>query len=416
MILPTPKSAALKELEGRIEAKAKRQHELMSNKDADGRVIFADDAARDEFKSIDAELNDLGPQRDEQRAAWLADERNAAMLKSIRQPHMPIPFGTDFHVNEAEQKSIGQQFIESPNYKAYTGAGDRQVVDLADFNLKTLMTTSAGFAAANNRTNVVVPFALRRPMVADLIPQDQTTLSQIKYMVETTFTNNAATVAEGAVKPEGASVWTQTTAQVQKIAVTLPVTEEQIMDVPAIQGVIDNRLGMMVMLTEENQLLNGTGVSPQLQGFLSAAAATAGVQTQALGADNVPDAVLAAMTKVQHTGFSDVSGIVFHPNDWMAVRTLKESGTGAYIWGSPSEAGPQRIWGQPVIVTTAMTENTALVGDFRMYSHISRRLGLRIDMGYVNDDFTRNQVTMRAEERLSLEILRYSAFCKVTGI
>jgi HK97 family phage major capsid protein len=364
---------------------------------------------RKEVNDRNDELTTLGKEYEEVKGIEAIRVQQAQQRQADQQIVNGLGGGKSSDVEVKDTRTIGRRFVEA---KAFERSANRAEVEMPEVDMKTLMTTSAGFAAPNNRTDYVVYTAMRRPVVADLIPQDATTSSVIKYMEETTFTNSAAAVAEGAVKPESALAFTERTSLVEKIATWIPVTDEQLEDVPQVMGIIDNRLRVMLSLAEETYLLSGTGVSPQILGFLNKPS----IQTQAKGGDPTPSAIYKAMTKVRWTGFAEPSGVIIHPNDWQDIRLLQDL-NGNYIWGSPSEVGPERIWGLPIVVTTAMTENTALLGDFQLYSHISRRQGVTVKTTDTHSDyFIYNKQVILIEERLSLEIYRAAAFATVTGI
>ena len=375
-------------------------------------------AQLDDVKARNAEIDDLARQIEDAKFADDVFQKNAQALRESNRPASQLPLGGAKNAEgraheQREVKSLGQLFVEAHEYKNRRGIKGLEV-KLNDFDfleVKTLMETGAGFAPQAIRTGRVVEYANRRPVVADLIPQTPTTQSAVVYMEETTFTNNAATRAEGGQAGESALAYTERSKAVREIATFLPVTEIQLEDVAQAQSLIDNRLMTMLSLTEETQLLTGDDNAPNLGGFL-----TIVTQAQALGADPVPDAIYKGMTKVRATGFAEPSAIVIHPNDWQAIRLLRTT-DGIYIWGNPSEAGPERIWGLPAVITTAETENTALLGDFQLYSEIFRRRGANIKVSDSHSDyFIKGKLAIRADERLALAIYRATAFCKITGI
>jgi HK97 family phage major capsid protein len=410
-----------KELEAERVKKAAELKSFLDSKKTDDGGYDMDGEAVKTVRDRKAELDAIGEKADAARELELI---NAAAVKAAR---LPMP-SADQHpkggpdepgTDQGATKSLGELFTESAEFKANQNSGDARyktaIKSAALAALKTVMTTAAGFSPANNRGPIVVPFATRRPMIADLIPQDHTENSVIRYMEFTTWTNSSAAVAEGAAKPESALAATERQVALEAIATYLPVTEQQLRYVPQLRAVIDNVLTLMLQLTEETQLLYGNGTVPNLQGFLT----KTGVGSYALGTggtkENIADAFYAAFTQIRTVGFAEPSGGIINPNDWQIVRLMKTT-QGAYIWGNPDEAGPERLWGKPVIPTMAITAGTGLTGDFATWAHIDRAMDITIEVGYQNDDFTKNKKTIRAEEYVALEILRPSAFSQVTGL
>ena len=83
---------------------------------------------------------------------------------------------------------------------------------------------------------------------------------------------------------------------------------------------------------------------------------------------------------------------------------LTKDSQGNYILGSPGGMAQPSLWGLPVIPTKAMTLGSFLVGDFRSAATLYDRWAPRVEVGYVNDDFTKNLVTILAEERVALAV------------
>jgi len=311
-------------------------------------------------------------------------------------------------------KGVGEQLVESKEYQDFLRShsrGSESASITLDVSLKTLMLTTTGWPVESTRSSLVVPYATRQPEITDVIPTVSTTQNAFVYMEQTTFTNTAAETAEGALKPEATLALTEKTSPVRKIPVWIPVTDEQLEDVPGIQEWIENQLAFMVRQRLDSQIVNGTGVTPNLMGIMN----VVGVQTQAKGADPTPDAIFKAMTKVRVTGRARPSAVLIHPNDWAEVQLLRTT-DGIYIAGSPWDSGPSRIWGIPVIVSDAVVENTAIVGDFSNYSLLAERKGMTIKVGYQNDDFIKNQRSIVAEIRVAMVWSRPAAFCLVTGV
>ena len=333
----------------------------------------------------------------------------------------------------SKMKSVGMQFDEFKSLKEGLWNTRGQSDIAAAFAGMSQDEIKATFATTGltgyDRVPGIVLQGVQVPRVADLIPQGETSQPTIRYVREVAFNPAAAATAEGALKPE--AIWSviEADAQVKKIAVLTKMTDELMEDFPAMRDYINQRMPFMVEIEEDNQLLNGTGVGANIRGVLNTTGILTHTQgfdvdeTTAIANDSAIDAIFRAGTRVQFESFFEPTGVVLNAFKWMNMRLLRTNtgdaaggvGRGLYLLGNPTDNnGPTSLWGYPLVPTTRVGLNVGVVAAWNLACQIFRRKGISVDMTNTNgDDYARNLVTVRAEERFAFPVYRPQAISKI---
>lgn len=314
-------------------------------------------------------------------------------------------------------QSLGAQFVNSPAFKAWIdGGGIRSMQSAFVHNIKAAIT-ELGQPTTNTTTIGVAPdmqpgivtLPMRRLTVRDLITPGRTGSNAIQYVRETGFTNNAATVSETVLKPESTITYELVQSAVVTIAHWIKASKQILDDFAQLQSSIDGRLRYGLGYVEETQLLKGSGAGNNLNGIYTQATAYSAPIVVAKA--NKID-VLRLMLLQAELALYPSTGIVLNPADWAAIE-LTKSTTGEYIFANPQNLAQPGLWGRPVVSTPAMTVDTSLVGAFKLGAQLFDREDANVVVSTENsDDFVKNLVTVRCEERLGLATYRPEAFIK----
>ncbi len=213
-------------------------------------------AVAEKVKAMNAECDELAKHAETLEAAEQAEKSHRDREQIRNRPLMPGSKG-DRHAPEI--KSLGQLVAEEKAYQAWAAQGAGGGVSFSygeawpsdilakgaaydTLGSKTLMTRAAGFAPESIRLPGFTEMATRPIQVLDIIPMFQTDQAAVKYMEETTRNHVAAEKAEGAAFAESAFAFTERSSNVEKITDSVPVTDEQLKDVPMMNGYIDSRV------------------------------------------------------------------------------------------------------------------------------------------------------------------------------
>jgi HK97 family phage major capsid protein len=263
-------------------------------------------------------------------------------------------------------------------------------------------------------------------VMRDVLLNFSTTSDSITVLSESGFTNAAVEVAEATsvadgAKPESALTFTEVSFPVRWIAHWIPITRQMLEDLAFMRGYVDQRLLVGLARREDNQILNGTGVAPNLTGIL----ATSGIQTldntyfsglpvKNAGTDNENiNRIRRAKTKVMVTGQATPSFVVMNPSDLEVIDTITDANR-QYLLGGPTNPGQRTLWGLRVVESQNIAAGTSLVGDGTMAAVVDRMQAQIFTTDSHSDYFIRNIFVILAEERLALPVFRPTAFAKVT--
>jgi HK97 family phage major capsid protein len=213
-----------------------------------------------------------------------------------------------------------------------------------------------------------------------------------------------AWTAESALKPGMDWTYKENKATAEMLAAWVATTRQAVLNWPILEQEINVELTRQIYNVLEQSLITGDGTNNSIFGIdyyaiPFAAGALAGTVPQA----NVADVIRAAIGQVRK-GAAVATPLKggFRPNaalvseDTATSMDLDKNADGIYVLPPFKSQDGTIIKGVPVISSNFIEGDDFYVGDFSRYL-FNVVDGLRIDVGLVNDQFIRNQFTIRAE-------------------
>ncbi|MFC9761369.1 phage major capsid protein [Rhodococcus jostii] len=248
------------------------------------------------------------------------------------------------------------------------------------------------------------PIALGQPAqgLLDLFPVAQHGSPEYSFLRQTTRTNNAAVVADGAQKPT--SVYT-----VERIEQALKIVAHLSEGIPR-YWLSDNAAVQSWLTTE---MVYGLRVAVESL-LVTTLNATSGVQTHAFATDAITT-LRGALTKLETLGL-EPAAYAINPLDWQAIELARTDTAGQLeMVASPVDRAQRRLWGIPVAVTTAVAAGTAYAFADDSVIVDTDTTGVQLQWSEnVGTDFEKNLVRSRVEGRYNFSVARPLGVVKAT--
>jgi HK97 family phage major capsid protein len=390
-----------------LEAKAQELLDANKAKTIDEAKTIIANAISEATKAADIKLEDLQKSTtvkfDEMDKALLEAKSENNRIKMDAQSKAPVSFNQAFATAMDENADNLAKF-KSKEIKGFSmelkTVGDMSLANITDL------------AAANvQMLPGIIPAAPRKLHIRQLLPTGVMTTSAVHYLQETGSEGSVAAWEDNSgTKSQIDYDLTEEVAPSEFIAGYLRITRKALDDISAMRSYLQSRLLEQYLDAEDNQLLNGSGVSPNLGGLITNAEAYAGFRTIQV------EKLLDSVAQIEGNNHS-ANGILLSPEQFYALMLTKGTTNDYTLPGGVAVNlvnGQMFISGVPIFKSTAMSDAKYLVGDWSKGAQLFVRENPIVR--FFEEDGTNvreNKITVRVEGRIALPIYYTDAF--VTG-
>lgn len=287
---------------------------------------------------------------------------------------------------------------------------------------------------ANNLSGGNMPQAQRLEGVNDIaeritvtypsIPKLTTDRNAIEWVYETAQEGTIAGTAEGATKDQIDNNFVVSSVSLEKTAAYFKVSTEMLDDVSFMAGWLRNKLIVRLLLSVDNQCLNGDGSNNTVNGLMNQAIAFApGTfatgQANAVENANAVDVLVVAMNQIKllNQGVSNLT-IQMNPTNVAALKMIKVLASATdnrYVTRLLQVGSTLMLDGVPILENNNMAVGSYLVYDSSKAT-IVEKSSIMVEVGLDGSDFTKNMRTILAEWRGQLFIQNNDLNAFVTGV
>ncbi|WP_054912137.1 phage major capsid protein [Pseudomonas sp. NBRC 111127] len=385
------------------------------------------------LKNVSAELKKATDEFSKQAENALAEAKKAGSLSNETKATVD-ELATKFNsLTEAEKQlkarlgEMEQELVRNPGNSAATPRDTvggvviksealKQFAASIEGNRRVSVPVQAALISSGVAEGVVEPQRLpgidaepkQRLFIRDLIAPGRTTSPAIFWVQQTGFTNAARVVAENTAKPYSDIQFATKITPVSTIAHMFKASKQILDDFAQLQSTIDTEMRYGLKYAEEQEILFGDGTGVHLHGIVPQATAFAAAfeVDQRSGIDDLRLAMLQAQL-----ARLPASGHVLHFIDWAKIELTKDT-LGRYILANPLGLTGPLLWGLPVVATEiAAFQGKFLTGAFQTGAQLFDREDANVVISTENaDDFEKNMISIRCEERVALAVKRPEAF------